>query len=38
MKGDYDDLFDFDEEKVNPYFEPVQALIELIEKHINTPS
>jgi uncharacterized protein (UPF0332 family) len=31
QKGDYDDLFDFNEEKVLPYFEPVKKLIELIE-------
>ena len=31
QKGDYDDLFDFDEEKVLPYFEPVKKLIELAE-------
>lgn len=23
QKGDYDDLFDFDKDKVTPYFEPV---------------
>jgi uncharacterized protein (UPF0332 family) len=32
QKGDYDDLFDFDKEKVEPYFEPVQKLIASIEK------
>jgi uncharacterized protein (UPF0332 family) len=31
QKGDYDDLFDFDQEKVMPYFQPVQKLIDLIE-------
>jgi len=31
QKGDYDDLFDFDEEKVKPYFQPVKELIALIE-------
>lgn len=31
QKGDYDDLFDFDEGKVIPYFEPVSKLIEVIE-------
>lgn len=35
QKGDYDDLFDFNPEKVLPYFEPVQNLIETIEKMIN---
>ena len=31
QKGDYDDLFDFDREKVMPYFEPVKQLIDTIE-------
>jgi uncharacterized protein (UPF0332 family) len=31
-KGDYDDLFDFNKEKVIPYFEPVKQLIDIIEK------
>jgi len=31
QKGDYDDLFDFDQEKVMPYFEPVEKLITTIE-------
>ena len=31
QKGDYDDLFDFDKEKVMPYFEPVKRLIDTIE-------
>lgn len=35
QKGDYDDLFDFSEEKVMPYFEPVKELITLVEKRIN---
>lgn len=35
QKGDYDDLYDFDKEKVLPYFEPVQQLIEIIENKIN---
>jgi len=29
QKGDYDDVFDFDKEKVLPYFKPVLELIEL---------
>jgi len=33
-KGDYGDLFDFDEEKLSPFFEPVESLIKAIEKHI----
>lgn len=32
QKGDYDDLFDFDREKVMPYFKPVGELISMIEK------
>jgi len=35
QKGDYDDLFDFDKEKVLPYFDPVERLIELIEEMIE---
>jgi len=35
QKGDYDDLFDFDEGKVLPYFEPVKELIELVQKILN---
>ena len=35
QKGDYDDLFDFDEEKVIPYFEPVKKLIDLIESIVS---
>lgn len=35
QKGDYDDLFDFDQEKVMPYFQPVQKLIDLIESIIK---
>jgi uncharacterized protein (UPF0332 family) len=31
QKGDYDDLFDFEKEKVMPYFEPVEKLINTIE-------
>ena len=31
QKGDNDDLFDFDKEKVMPYFEPVEKLINTIE-------
>jgi uncharacterized protein (UPF0332 family) len=32
QKGDYDDLFDFQEDKVLPYFEPVKKLISEVEK------
>jgi uncharacterized protein (UPF0332 family) len=35
QKGDYDDLFDFQEEKVLPYFEPVKELINKIEELIS---
>ena len=35
QKGDYDDMFDFDKDKVMPYFKPVHDLIDLIEKTIN---
>jgi uncharacterized protein (UPF0332 family) len=35
QKGDYDDLFDFTEEKVLPYFEPVMSLIDSIENEIR---
>lgn len=36
QKGDYDDLFDFSEEKVLPYFEPVSKLIALINNRLQT--
>jgi uncharacterized protein (UPF0332 family) len=35
QKGDYDDLFDFDKEKVEPYFDPVKQLITTIEKQLQ---
>lgn len=35
QKGDYADLFDFDQEKVNPYFTPVNELIAVIETHLR---
>jgi uncharacterized protein (UPF0332 family) len=35
QKGDYADLFDFTEDKVSPYFDPVERLIELVEKSLN---
>lgn len=34
QKGDYDDLFDFQKDKVLPYFEPIKKLIEEVEKLI----
>lgn len=35
QKGDYDDLFDFEEAKVIPYLEPVKNMISLIESMIE---
>lgn len=35
QKGDYDDLFDFNKEKVEPYFEPVERMIKHIEEIIQ---
>jgi uncharacterized protein (UPF0332 family) len=35
QKGDYDDLFDFSEERVMSYFEPVNELISIIEDLIE---
>jgi len=35
QKGDYDSIFDYDEESVKPLFEPVKEMIELIEKKIS---
>ena len=35
QKGDYDDLFDFDQEKVLPYFTPNQKLIETVDSLIK---
>jgi len=35
QKGDYDDLFDFDKENVQPYFAPVNELIEIIETQLS---
>jgi len=35
QKGDYDDLFDFDKDKVLPYFTPVNDLISLVEKKLD---
>jgi uncharacterized protein (UPF0332 family) len=34
QKSDYDDFFDFDKDKVIPYFEPVKHLISIIEEII----
>lgn len=35
QKGDYDDLFDFDENKVKPYFEFVEEFIKVIESLVK---
>ena len=35
QKGDYDDLFDFNRDKVLPYFEHVKKLIEIIEEKLS---
>ncbi len=35
QKSDYADLFDFTEDRVLPYFEPVERLIKLVEKSVN---
>jgi len=35
QKGDYSDFFDFNGERVLPYFEPVKKLIGIIETLIT---
>lgn len=35
QKGDYADLFDFDKEIVEPYFEPVKEFIDLIKNILD---
>jgi len=35
QKGDYADLFDFTEDKVMPYFDPVAKLISLVEQTLK---
>ncbi len=35
QKGDYDNIFDYDDESVQPLFKPVEEMIELIEKEIK---
>lgn len=35
QKGDYDSIFDYDQDIVQPLFEPVKEIIELIEKKTN---
>lgn len=34
QKGDYENIFDYDEESVRPLFEPVAEMIKKIEKEI----
>lgn len=36
QKGDYDDMFDFSKDQVEPYFEQVSKLIEIIEGKLTT--
>lgn len=35
QKGDYENIFDYDNDSVKPLFEPVAEMINLIEKEIN---
>ncbi len=35
QKGDYENIFDYDESSVLPLFKPVNEMIKLIEKEIN---
>ena len=35
QKGDYDNIFDYDEESVLPLFDPVNEMLDLIESAIN---
>jgi uncharacterized protein (UPF0332 family) len=35
QKGDYENVFDYDNESVKPLFEPVSEMIDLIEEEIN---
>ena len=35
QKGDYENIFDYDNESVQPLFKPVIEMIRLIEKEIN---
>lgn len=36
QKGDYENIFDYDGESVQTLFEPIEEMIELIEKEINS--
>lgn len=38
QKGDYDNMFDYDEKSVLPLFGPVEEMIELIEKLVKSKS
>lgn len=35
QKGDYDNIFDYNNESVKPLFEPVAEMIDLIEKEVS---
>jgi uncharacterized protein len=35
QKGDYDNIFDYDNESVMPLFQPVEEMLSLIEDEIN---
>ena len=35
QKGDYDNIFDFNDESVQPLFRPVEEMIDLIDKEIK---
>ncbi len=36
QKGDYDNIFDYDNDSVQPLFKPVEEFINLIENEINS--
>ena len=35
QKGDYENIFDYDNDSIQPLFKPVKEMIILIEKEIN---
>jgi len=35
QKGDYENIFDYDEESVKPLFKPVNEMIDIIEQEIK---
>jgi uncharacterized protein (UPF0332 family) len=37
QKGDYDDHFNFDEDKIKPYVEPLKEFIEVVKRTIALP-